>query len=217
MKPRLTNSKKWTAIPQDYIQQIKDVFSEEFSQFLDGADLLIEGRIYPEEILLRVGFLEKGRLKQNNFEVSMGYTRKQADAIEKIGSCIDAAASMMSEYFEKEGAVEIPYTWQEFDFGQQKIFVQYSTTNTSLEAKADELLGEKADELVKETTAVEDALEHASEKVPAPPTDDEESDQDFADEDDSDDEEDEADEEDAEPSKPTIFSGKNKKKKDDLH
>ncbi len=66
--------------------------------------------------MLRVGYLEKGRLAQANFEVSMNYAREQQDAIKRIHNCVDAAASMMMEYFKNDGEVDFPYTWKEFPF-----------------------------------------------------------------------------------------------------
>jgi hypothetical protein len=195
MKPRLNSSKKWTAFPKDYLQQIEDVFKQNFGAQLGGAKLVIEGRIYTEEILLRVGFQEKGRLTQPNFEVSMNYKQKQADAVQRIHDCIDAAASMMDEYFNTDGEAEFPLIWKEYDFNKQKLYLQFSTVNSSLEAEADKLLGKEFNDLLTEEPPTEDALDLAEDKL------------DPADEDDS-----------AEGAGPTMFGGKaKKKKKDDLH
>src|SRR5437868_1933223 len=99
MQPRLKTSKKWTAFPKEYVDQIQTVFHENFSVQLTGNKLVIEGRIYPSEVMLRVGINEKGRLRQANFEVSMDYNANKKDAVERIHNCIDAAASMMTDYF----------------------------------------------------------------------------------------------------------------------
>ena len=106
MNPRLKSSKKWTAFPKEYTEQIQTVFKENFAQYLEDAELIVEGRIYTEEIMLRVGYLEKGRLAQANFEVSMNYSQEQQDAMKRIHNCIDAAASMMMEYLENDGDVD---------------------------------------------------------------------------------------------------------------
>lgn len=160
MQPRLKTSKKWTAFPQEYQSQIETVFKENFSAQLGPDKLVIEGRIYPEEVLLRVGINQKGRLAQANFEVSMAYDSQKKDAVERIHNCIDAAASMMLEYFENDGEVDFPRTWKEVPFQNQKIYLQYTTENTDLESQANALLGEDESTLVHEEEN-EDALSRA--------------------------------------------------------
>ena len=150
MTPRLESSKKWTSFPQEFLSQISEVFEKTFATDLEGSELRLEGRIYPEEILLRVGFLPKGRLSQANFEVSIGYSQEKEDALERIHNCIDATASMMKEFFEADGEVDFPRQWKEFEFEKQSLYLQFSTVNTDLEAQADAILGEDAEGLLHE-------------------------------------------------------------------
>jgi len=165
MNPRLKSSKKWTALPSEYLTQIQTVFQETFAKHLKNAKLIVEGRIYTEEILLRVGVLEQGRLTQANFEVSMNYSTKTKDAIERIHDCIDAVASMMNDYFESNGEAEFPRTWQEFDFNSKPLYLQFTTVNSNLEAEADALLGKSFEDMVQEDKETEDALNLADEKI----------------------------------------------------
>lgn len=187
MNPRLKTSKKWTAFPKEYSDQIHGVFKENFSAYLKNAEVIIEGRIYPEEIMLRVGCHEKDRLAQANFEVSMNYSQEKQDAISKIHNCVDAAASMMLEYLENDSEVDFPYSWKEVEFQGQKLFLQFNTENSSLEAEANKLLGIEEDALlVDEENESEDALARAelSEEL-SPPRDDESADLTEEDDDDS--------------------------------
>ena len=69
--PRLASSRQWTALPADLIISLKKIFDDEFKSDARFGDFVIEGRIYGEELIVRAGFLEKGRLKQVNFEASM--------------------------------------------------------------------------------------------------------------------------------------------------
>ncbi len=203
MKPRLTKSKKWTALPAEYLKQIETVFSEGFAAQLSGHKLIIEGRIYSEEILLRVGALENGRLSQKNFEVSIGYSTKTKDAVDRIHNAIDAIASMMNEHFEDPEKDDFPRSWKEYDFDNQKVYLQYSTVNSELEAQADALLGEAGEDLVVEEPETEDALEAADEVLPSSSEEDIEL-------------EEEEDEDSVIAEKgPSMFSGK--KKKENLH
>ena len=207
LKPRLSISKKWTAFPKDILVQMEQAFNEAFPGRFDEAKLILDGRIYPTEILLRVGYLEQGRLTQNNFEVSVEYSRGQDDAVDGIHKVVDAAASMMNEYFESEGEVDFPREWKNFDFDGRILWARYSTENTELESEADRLLGLADDSLVREEQESEDALERTDEVISSH-EDDEPEDFDEAD-----------DDEDSRPdtSQPSIFSGRNKKKKEHLH
>lgn len=202
MNPRLKSSKKWTSFPKEYADQIQAVFKENFAQHLENAELIIEGRIYQEEIMLRVGYLEQGRLAQANFEVSMNYSQEQQDAVTRIHNCVDAAASMMLDYLENEGEVDFPYTWKEVPFQGKKIYLKFTTENSSLEAEANKLLGLSEDDLLhdEDREEDEDALSRAelSEELSPPRDDDEENS--------------EPDEAEAEEDKgPKMFSGKGKK------
>lgn len=145
MKPRLLTSKKWTQFPLELNDQIKGVFVEAFQEKLGtNTQFLIEGRIYPEEICLRVGYIESGRITQSNFEVSMDVKTHDESTLEKIHLCVDAAASMLLEHLEnidKEEGSDLPISWTPYKFSGQTLFLQYSTENSTLEAEANRLLG----------------------------------------------------------------------------
>lgn len=148
MIARLPSSKKWTALPNELCEQIRDVFSENFAQLAKRGSLVVEGRIFPEELLLRVGHLEKNRLQQSNFEVSMDFDSNKQNAMEQIHLAIDCAASMVQEYCETDFDLDpFPREWSSVKLDKKVVvFVQVSTTNTSLEAEANKLLGVAADE-----------------------------------------------------------------------
>lgn len=215
MNPRLKTSKKWTAFPKEYSTQIQTLFKENFEAYIGDADLIVEGRIYQEEVMLRVGYLEKGRLTQANFEISMNYSRDKKDAVARIHNCVDAAASMMMDYFENDGQVDFPYVWKEVPFQGQKLYMQFNTENSSLEAEANKLLGiDEGTLLVDEVEENEDALVRAEERVEAPTDPDQEvEDVDF--ENDYEDDEDEQESDD--DKSPRMFGGKKPKKGDGLH
>lgn len=99
MTPRLKNSKKWTAFPPDLTTQIGNSFQLQFKKESKRGSFKVEGRIFPAEILLRVGYLEKGRLKQSNLEISVDFTSKD-DVVSKIHLCVDALGSLFFDYFE---------------------------------------------------------------------------------------------------------------------
>lgn len=206
MNPRLKSSKKWTSFPKEYSDQIQTVFKENFAQDLDSEDLLVEGRIYSEEVVLRVGIHKSDRLAQANFDVSMNYSQSEQDAISRIHNCVDVVASMMTEYFEQEGEVDFPYTWKEFTFQGKKVFLKFSSENSSLEAEANRLLGLDPEGLIQEEDESEDALAIAEQSEELSPPRDEDSDLD------SDEDLDLEDDEDEDNKGPRMFSGKSGKK-----
>ncbi len=167
MTPRMKSSKKWTAFPKEYSDQIEAVFKENFADHLGDASLQVEGRIYTQEVMLRVGIRREGELRQSNFEASMDYSPQEKDALERIHNCIDAAGSMMMDYFEADGESDLPFVWNPFPFQNKKVFLRYSTENPQLEAEADKLLGLSAKALVQETAEPEDLLDLADETLPA--------------------------------------------------
>ena len=160
MNPRKKESKKWTAIPAELAKQIKTVFEESFSANLTGKTLKVEGRIYPTEILMRIGINSKGELRFQNFEVSVDHSAEKQDTIQKITIAVDAIASLMVDYFEKEEEHEMPFVWQEYPFEGLQLWLQYSSTNSELEAAANKLLGvNNESDLLVETKDALDALD----------------------------------------------------------
>ena len=141
MEPRNPNSKKWTAFPGEFVDQIKGVFAEAFKPSLSNAKLVAEGRIYSHEILLRVGFRENNELRQNNFEASMDFDPAKENALEQIYRLIDVLALTLNEYFEGKPASAFPTFLKEIKFEGRAVHFQFSTVNTDLEAAADEILG----------------------------------------------------------------------------
>lgn len=159
MNPRLTTSIKWTAIPTEFADKVRKVFADNFKVQAEAGQFIVEGRIYPEEIVIRIGYLENGRLKQVNFEASSAYSKEKGDSFDKLYLCVDAIASMMEEAFEAEEGedLEFPIHWREFDFEGQPVFLKHTTVNSQLEAEADRILGLAGEGLLKEEIIDEDA------------------------------------------------------------
>ncbi len=142
MKPRLSTSRKWSPLPAELIDQIRSVFKQNYKQQIGTGTIEANGQIYPEEILISVGFRKEKSLKQSNWEISIQYKRNKDNVLKLLHLSVDAAASLFEQFFAAENDQEFPRIWEEVDFEGRKIFVQYSTTNSTLEAEADRLLGE---------------------------------------------------------------------------
>jgi hypothetical protein len=183
--PRLASSKQWTDLPKEFTDKICQIFNDQFKIEVQHGSFLVEGRIYPQEIVIRLGYLEGGRLKQINFEASLDIprpktpeelaetkslaesmeagTEKKTGTMDLIYTGIDALGSLMEEYFETddEDELDVPPQWKEYDFEGDQVYLQYSTLNTRLEQEADRLLGLLDDALVQEQGPSEDALANA--------------------------------------------------------
>ncbi|MGE4130005.1 MAG: hypothetical protein AB7F86_00115 [Bdellovibrionales bacterium] len=146
MQPRLTNSRKWTAIPRELVTQIQQLFKQNFQAQLGDSKVYVDGRIYPSEILMKVGYQPPGqKLKQCHWMISITYTTKKDNVMKLLSLSIDVAASLFEQLFEGEDH-DFPRVWQEVDFEGRSLYVQYSTENEELESEADRLLGESEDE-----------------------------------------------------------------------
>lgn len=177
MQPRLTSSTKWTLFPKEYLEQIKSVLDESYKDYLSKGEFIVEGKIYREELLLRIGFLEKGRLRQINFEASIEYTFEKDNVIDSINQCFDCCSSMLGEYLERtmstetttpnslfesenievnlEDQMNLPYTWTLINFNEREIHIQFSTVNSFLENQANALLGDSSEFMVVEDVTEE--------------------------------------------------------------
>ncbi len=223
MQARLKTSKKWTQFPQEFLEQVTAVFNDNFSEYLDAGKIIVEGRIYANEILFRAGYLENGKLRQSNFEASVSYDAQNDSegVLNKIHLCVDASASMMMEYFEFNGEVNFPYVWKAVPFKNHEVFMQMTTENSDLEKEANRLLGVTEENLYNEEQENEDALDRASEKaivndegdVEFDVHEDEEGEEFYEDDLDDDDNEDESIDDDEIAQTPRMFSGGKKKTK----
>ncbi len=141
MEPRLKTSKKWTSLPKDFLSQIRAALKENFALQIGKGQVEVDGRIYPEEIVIRVGYRTPGTLKQRSWDVSVGYKKDKDQVLKILNFAVDAGASLFDQLFSAESDEDFPRLWQEIDFEGRKIHIQYTTVNSELESEADRLLG----------------------------------------------------------------------------
>src|ERR1041385_6304657 len=136
MDPRKKTSvpRKSTNLPKEFLDNVTAVFSKAFKKELKGRPVIVEGRMYPDEILLSVGFKEAAEaLRQTNFEASIDHKNK--DVLKKLNLCVDAISSMMEQYFAADGDLDFPRQWQPFPIEKETIYLQSSARNSELEAE----------------------------------------------------------------------------------
>ncbi len=140
MEPRRSSSVKWMPLPAEYCKLAIEVFETQFVERLDGAHLTIEGRIYREELIVRLGFLRPNTIRQINFEASVDFDLNKENAFELLNFLLDPLASWLGSFLETK-EIEFPPLWKKHRFKNRDVYMQYSTVNSKLEAEADKLLG----------------------------------------------------------------------------
>lgn len=148
-EPRLTESYKHVPqnLPSDLAKMIRESVYQKYTYF-NNKDVLVQGAIYPEEIILLIGYKEKDSLRQLNFECSISYNPDQdQNIIERFHSGADALDSMINEYIEARGDLEMPSDWTEFDFEDFKVYLRFSKLNTEIEKMTLDFLKEKGEDL----------------------------------------------------------------------
>ncbi|MES2768340.1 MAG: hypothetical protein V4596_04275 [Bdellovibrionota bacterium] len=144
MDPRSSSSQKhkYQPVPKDFLKLVKETFEEKYADFLKDKTLIVDGAIFPEELILVVGIKNNNeKIRQVNFESSMDYENvDDTKVLEKIHMSIDALDAMFIEYVEANGDIEMPKLWTEFEFEGQKLYLKSSTDNIELEKAAEEFL-----------------------------------------------------------------------------
>lgn len=164
MQPRRNDSKKWTALPKEYLDNVQSIVQKQYETELSAVDVISEGRVFEKEIILRIGLLPKGRLKQHNFEVSFDLPTNistveitaKDDTLAKLNHALDFLGSLLNEFIDKNGfdnsdyEVELPVLWKTMVIDKNIFHFQYSTVNSKLETLADEWLNKTDTALVNE-------------------------------------------------------------------
>ena len=155
MTPRQPTSlaKNRTKLPPDSVNLIRETFQEDFATFLEGKEAIVDGEIYLGEILMQVGFREKGAIRQHNFECSLNFDRQKQNPMDLIYLAVDAISTMWEQYIAADGDIEFPPAWTEFEIDNTALWLKTSSENSELEAQANALLG---DEFIKELETIDE-------------------------------------------------------------
>lgn len=156
MEPRKSRSAKWTELPKDYVKQVTNALRESFADEIKSGKFVVEGRIYSDELLVRMGFLEKGRIRQRNFEMSLDYRAGKDDTLKLLNLAVDVGATMLEEMFSATSDQDFPRLWQPYEVEGRNVYVQFSAENSELDKAADELLGKDDASLVKDAPDVDE-------------------------------------------------------------
>lgn len=143
MNPKLSTSIQWTHLPSEFLEQVHASLLKLWPAIPENLSLIVEGWVFPEELVVRIGFLEKGRLTQANFEISKEISKKQK-IMDQVEICFDAAFTSANEYLtagESANPHVYPRIWKELTHKGNPLWFQFSTENSELEKQANQLLG----------------------------------------------------------------------------
>lgn len=157
MKPRKPQSKKATNLPQDFLRAVSELFNNQFKKERDGAEFLIYGAMYMNEVVLCVSLTHPKTLNAGTMFTSMdlqkGVAENPDQVTEKLKSMVDISASWFGQCFvdsKEKGVLAIleairdqPDLWQEVTWEKEKLFVRLNRENRALENAADRFLQEK--------------------------------------------------------------------------
>ena len=179
MDPRNKSKAPWTSLPEEFSFKVLSALEKEFPKQANSGEFIVEGKVFEQEIFIRIGYLEKGRIRQMNFEASIDYDRikndeipeknlastgNNADILDNFYICIDCLGVWIKDTFKNiahDENLDLPLTWRPTDFHGQTVFLKYSSVNSRLEQDADRLLGIESDTLFHESGTTEDAFDLA--------------------------------------------------------
>ena len=148
-----SKSKKYSSLPGDFNELIKQSLNDsEVATLWKGKTLNVSGRIYPEELILKVGLNAEGEIRFQNFSASLDFDGESKNLIEKTQIAMEAISSMMEQFLSSTEEMDMPEDWHSYKFDKEEIYMMFSTENDDLEAKANALLGEDFSD---ETTEVD--------------------------------------------------------------
>jgi hypothetical protein len=154
----------WTGLPEEFSFKVLSALEKEFTERVKKGEFIVEGKIFQDEILIRIGYIESGRLRQMNFEASIDFDRDKSTALDNFYICIDCLGVWIRDSFKNldhDESLDLPISWRATDFQGQTVFLQYSSVNSRLEQEANRLLGIANQALFNEAQAAEDAFDLA--------------------------------------------------------
>ena len=102
LEPRRPTSslKRSVELPGDARDTIAHTFRDAFQEKASGYEILVDGRVFSEEVLLSVSLKKSGEITQKNFVASLDYDTQNDQAMKIIHTAVDAIASMIEQFLE---------------------------------------------------------------------------------------------------------------------
>ena len=172
IQPKNTNNKTYASLPVEVTQAVEKELSQTFEEIAKTGTFFCQIRIYRTEMVLRSGYVKKGEIRQVNFDLSKKIVPEKPEPVKTLEFLIAASKDLFHTYFKHKRTEEFSPVWADFsgtnfsgtnfsesnfsetnfsesnfsetNFSESDISYRYDATNTKLESKANELLGEEA-------------------------------------------------------------------------
>lgn len=141
--PRLPSSTRWTDLPPALCQQIQEALTDIFSGVLKDHQILVLGRLYPEEVCLSIGLTHPKRLVHHHFQLSWDPTKPKIPLTQQIYLGADELQALILEFLDKAFQWDLPKIWTPMEKVHPQLgplFFRYNSTNRDIERQADEFL-----------------------------------------------------------------------------
>ena len=142
IQPKNANNKTYASLPIEVTKAVADELSETFEEASNKGLFLCQIRVFRTEMILRAGYIKKGEIKQVNFDVSKDVQPDKPEPVKTLELLVAASKELFHAYFKDERIEDFSPLWAEYT--NADISYRYDGTNTELETKANELLGEQA-------------------------------------------------------------------------
>ncbi|MCS6838948.1 MAG: hypothetical protein NZ480_08885 [Bdellovibrionaceae bacterium] len=164
MMGRKPSSNRGVKLPRELLWEIQQTFQSAFKSQLPEEEWFVEGFLYPEEMILSVGFGHPKRLKHHHFMLSWDLEENSTKDVDKdnpqeaqsnttvigkrhlqqIFEGVDLINILFTEYLQHaDEDPEPPLYWTPLPIPNQlpQCFYQFSSKNNLLEAQANQILG----------------------------------------------------------------------------
>jgi len=147
IEPKNKNNSAFTKLPLELLETISEVFNENFEEQARSGEFVTFGQVHQSELILRVGYLEKGTIKQVNFDTSNVASGSEAQIIASLEEMVFATKELFLDYFKNSNLENFSYHWNPLTASEKsgQVYYKLDMTNTELEKQANALLGDDFD------------------------------------------------------------------------
>ena len=100
-----------SVLPKEFLNSVGLLFKKQFKKEASGAEFLIFGDLYPNEVILCVSLAHPKSLRAASMHISADLEKETAEkpdkVTEQLKSMVDLAASWFAQCFEKGDGIEI--------------------------------------------------------------------------------------------------------------
>jgi hypothetical protein len=180
--PRNLAGTRASALPVDYLQMVRELFTTHFdeglkalAQFKENPEIDARGTIFPDEVILSVSIGHVGHVAATTVHASCDFDPKASvpTAQDLLSACVDALGGIFEILLDpkhparlEQLAAEsltafenIPFEWAAYNVDRYKVFLKVDKANPKLDELADDFLRKNDPDLVEREKHEEEETE----------------------------------------------------------